>query len=287
MRAPPLLLACVALACGLMPPQESHAPQTQPPPPPPPPPPPSEIPALPPPGFTLLWQDEFGGTALDASKWTAMTGARRDAENTADALSVKDGVLAITTYTDAGVHKTGFLTTTGKFETTYGYFEARIRFADAGGEWCAFWLQASTNGQPKGDPAHAGVEIDVVEHRVTDQSGFPFENYVALNLNWDGYGPDRQNRQRVLQVPGGAQLQGEWHTYGVLWNATGYTFYVDAIPLWTTSDAVSQRSETLQLTCEVADGEWAGYVPKGGYGPLGASTTGMQVDYVRVWQAPP
>lgn len=292
MRRPPsragllALAACAPLACGLMPAQEAQAPQAQAPPPPPAPA-PGDTPALPPQGYVLTWQDEFDGTALDTSRWTAVTGPRRDAVNTADAVSVKDGDLAVTTYTDAGLHKTGFLTTDGKFETTYGYFEARIRFSDAGGEWCAFWLQSPTNGTPKGDPAHAGVEIDVVEHRVTDQSGFPFENYVALNLNWDGYGPDRQNRQKVLQVPGGPTLQGEFHTYGVLWDASSYTFYVDAIPLWTTSDAVSQRSETLQLTCEVSDADWAGFVPKGGYGPHGQSTTGMQVDYVRVWQAPP
>jgi len=283
-----VLAACAPLACGLAPPQETPAPQgQQQPPPAPPTPPPGNTPAVPPSGFILVWQDEFDGTSLDTSKWSADTGPRRDAVNTAEAVSVKDGVLRITTYTEAGVEKTGFLTSEGKFAATYGYFEARIRFSDAGGEWCAFWLQSPTNGQPKGNPALAGVEIDVVEHRVTDQSGFPFQDYVALNLNWDGYGPDRQNRQRVLQVPGGPKLQGEWHTYGVLWNATSYTFYVDAIALWTTSDAVSQRSETLQLTCEVADGDWAGFIPKGGYGPLGSSTTGMQVDWVRVWQPPP
>jgi Glycosyl hydrolases family 16 len=110
---------------------------------------------------------------------------------------------------------------------------------------------------------------------------------VALNLNWDGYGSDRQNRQRVTNLPDGAPLQGQWRTYGVLWTPTGYTFYVDAVPLWKIEEAVSQRSETLQLTCEVADASWAGYVPAGGYGSRASSTTGMEVDWVRVWQQGP
>jgi beta-glucanase (GH16 family) len=245
----------------------------------------SPVPPLP--GYQLAWEDEFQGTALDTSKWTAMTGPRRDAQNTQDAVAIHDDLLGITTFTEAGVHKTAFLTTEGKFEATYGYFEARVKFQDAPGEWCAFWLQSPTNGQPMGDPARAGVEIDVVEHRVTDQGGWQLADYVALNLNWDGYGPERQNRQRVTTVPGGAALQGQWHTYGLLWTPTGYTFYVDAIPLWTIAEAVSQRGESLQLTCEVDDGSWAGFVPKGGYGDRASSTTGMQVDWVRVWQKAP
>jgi len=282
-----LLVACaVALgACGLLPPEQPPKPPTTPQPPAVPP--PATTPALPPAGYQLVWEDEFEGTALDTSKWTPQTGPRRDAQNTQDAVVVQGGVLRVTTYTEAGVNKTAFLTTGGKLDATYGYFEARIRFQDAPGEWCAFWLQSPTNGTPLGDPARAGVEIDVVEHRVTDQGGWQLADYVALNLNWDGYGPERQNRQLVTPVPNGAVLQGQWHTYGLLWTPTAYTFYVDAIPLWTISDAVSQRSETLQLTCEVEDASWAGFIPRGGYAERASSETGMQVDWVHVWQKPP
>ena len=283
-----LLPACAAVlwACGLAPPDPQEKAATPPPPAAPVANPP-DAPTLPPPGYQLAWEEDFAGTTVDTSKWTAMTGPRRDAQNTQDAVSVNGGLLSVTTYTEAGVHKTGFLSTDGKFEPTYGYFEARVKFQDAPGEWCAFWLQSPTNGQPLGAPAQAGVEIDVVEHRVTDQSGGKFADAVALNLNWDGYGPERQNRQRVTALPGGGAVQGQWHTYGVLWTSTGYTFYVDAVPLWTIADAVSQRSESLELTCEVQDASWAGFIPKAGYGDRATSTTGMQVDWVRVWQKPP
>ena len=280
--------AALALgACGLAPPEEPAA-TTTPPPPPPPPQAPGAVPPVPPAGYRLVWADEFDGSSLDPTRWTADAGRRRDALDTPDAVSVGGGLLRITTSTEGGRHETGFVGTDGLFQAERGYFEARIRFSDAPGSWCAFWLNADTNGKPVGDPEHAGVEIDVAEHRVTDQSGWTaLADMVALTLNWDGYGKDKKTNQLVTPIAGGAPVQGAWHTYGVLWTATGYAFYVDAVQLWTVDGPVSQRPEALYLTCEVDDGSWAGDVPAGGYGPRSGSTTGMDVDWVRVWQAPP
>lgn len=265
----------LALGCGLQPPEKAEAPA------------PNQQ-TLPPAGYVLVWADEFDRAGLDPSKWTASNERRRDALSTPAAIDVRGGVLEITTYTGAdGVHRTGFLSSEGNFEALFGYFAARIRFQDAPGAWCAFWLSTPTIGDPMGDPGQAGVEIDVVEHRVTDQGGWDqLRDMVALNLNWDGYGQDEKTVQRVLQLPDGSPVQGEWHTYGVLWTRTGYTFYVDERPLWTTAAAISLRPEDVRLSCEVSDASWAGYVPQGGYGSLATSTTRMEVDWVRVWQRP-
>ena len=276
------LLALVA-ACGLTPPPTpQHPAPTSP---------PTQIPAgepagLPPAGYQLVWRDEFDGTSL-GSVWNAYSGRRYDSVATPGAVSVHDGVLQLTTYTDAAGNHTGFLDTRGTFETTYGYFEARVRFVDAPGEWCAWWIDSPTNGDPLGDPGTAGVEIDIAEHRVTDQSGFTaLRDMIALNLNWDRTATSRQNANAVIALPGNAPIQGAWHVYSVLWTATGYTFYIDGLVAWTTSVAVSHRSEYLQLTCEVQNDSWAGFVPAGGYGTRAASTTGMEVDWGRVWQKP-
>jgi len=277
MRRAGLAAMALALGCGLAPPDTAEAPGQAP-----------GQQTLPPPGYVLVWADEFNGSGLDASKWTASSGQRGDALSTPAAVAVRGGLLEITTYTGAdGVHRTGFLSTEGNFETLFGYFAARIRFHDAPGSWCAFWLSAPTIGNPLGDPGRAGVEVDVVEHRATDQGGWDqLRDMVALNLNWDGYDQNKKNVQRVLPLPDASPVQGEWHTYGVLWTATGYTFYVDDRPLWTTAAAVSLRPEDLRLTCEVDDGGWAGYVPRSGYGSLSTSTARMEVDWVRVWQQP-
>jgi beta-glucanase (GH16 family) len=123
---------------------------------------------------------------------------------------------------------------------------------------------------------------------VTDQGGWTeLADMVALTLNWDGYGAHKKTIQQVVPIAGSAPVQGAWHTYGVVWSADGYTFYVDAVPLWTVDGPVSERPQSLQLTCEVDDESWAGDIPPDGYGPRGESTTFMQVDWVRVWQAGP
>jgi beta-glucanase (GH16 family) len=244
--------------------------------------------ALPPAGYRLVFEEQFQGTSLDTSRWTALQEPRRDALSTPDAVTVSGGVLTTTTYTAAGVHHTGFLTTEDKFEARYGYFEARIRFNDSPGGWCAFWLAAPTIGTPLGDPGRAGVEIDVVEHRATDQGGWDeLADMVALNINWDGYDEHKKNEQRVLALPDGSRVQGQWHTYGVLWTDAGYTFYVDGMALWTTAGAVSHIPQHVHLTCEVEDGSWAGFVPAGGYGSPATSSTRMEVDWVRAWQPAP
>ncbi len=267
-------LTALALACGLTPPPDGQGTPHD-----------AQRRSLPPAGYSLVWQDDFGGSGLDPARWHAMSGTRRDAIMSPRSVSVANGVLALTTFTEGGTHYTGFLATRGLFEATYGYFEARIRFHDSPGEWCAFWLVSPTIGTPIGDPATAGVEIDVVEHRVTDQGGWDaLRDMVAINLNWDGYGSKRKNVHEVVGLPDGGALQGAWRTYSVLWDESGYTFYVDSVQLFTSSAAVSRRSEYLLLTCEVLDRSWAGDVPPGGYGSFTASTTGMDVDWVRAWQ---
>jgi beta-glucanase (GH16 family) len=244
--------------------------------------------AEPPKGYRLVWEDNFDGDRLDQTKWTPETYVRRGNPLTADAVAVRDGVLTITTFTEGGKHYTGFLTTKGKFEATYGYFEARIRFNSSPGQWGAFWLMSPTMGRPVGDPATAGTEIDVVEHRARDNKGKDLGDLLAMNLHWDGYNPTtHKHAGSTARVPPGTpSLQGNWHTYGLLWTPDGYTFSLDGVDQWKTDRAVSGRSEFLLLTCEIEDKGWAGDIPAAGYGPRATSQTTMEVDWVRVWQPP-
>src|SRR5205814_5940728 len=60
--------------------------------------------AAPPPGYVLVWSDEFSGTALDLTKWGHLhPGQARDGRNAVqaiDAVSVSGGNLVIRTYSD-------------------------------------------------------------------------------------------------------------------------------------------------------------------------------------------
>ena len=239
-------------------------------------------------GYRLIWHDEFDGTALDTAKWMAYAGARRDAQNSPDAVAVADGALTITTYTQDGVHFTGFIDTAKRFLTTYGWFEARIRFESSPGEWGAFWLQSPTMGDPVGDVGTAGAEIDVVEHRLSDTADVDISNSYGINLHWDGYGAAHKHAGgRGAPAAGAPPLQAGWHTYAVLWTPERYTFFLDGVAQWSTQAGVSRRPEFIKLTCEVQDASWAGHVPASGYDPRERSATRMQVDWVRVWQSAP
>lgn len=231
-------------------------------------------------GYTLSWSDEFDGTSLDTTKWGYRSlGVRRDAVNVQNAVSVGGGSLTITTYTDNGKHYTGMIATQGKFEATYGYWEARIAFHERPGMWSAFWIQSPTMGNPIGDPGTAGMEIDVVEHRAVTSGGVDVSNKAAHNLHWDGYGADHKSKGTVT---GNLGLATGWHTYAVEWTPMTYSFFVDD-RLTYSANPVSNRTEYILLSSEVEDDSWAGDIPTGGYGSLATSTTKMDVDYVRYY----
>jgi autotransporter-associated beta strand protein len=236
-------------------------------------------------GWALAWSDEFSGTTVDTSKWNVGTGARRDATNTASAVSVAGGMLSVKTYTEGGKHYTGWLGSNGKFENAFGYWEARIRFNSSAGMWSAFWLQP--NGiNNVGDPAGNGTEIDIVEHRRQDSGGADMRNKSAMNVHWDGYGASHKSVGSTVNNPGvdTSSLQGNFHTYGLLWEPGKYTFYIDGAEVWSTTAAISQVRQWIYLTSEVDNGAWAGNIPSGGYGDRNATTTKFDVDWVRFHQ---
>jgi beta-glucanase (GH16 family) len=231
-------------------------------------------------GWQLLWADEFNGTSLDTSKWAVASGTRRNAVNTPNAVSEGGGYLTITTYTSGGTNYTGFLGTYNSFDATYGYREASIDFQGSPGMWSAFWEQSPTIGNPLGNPAAAGAEVDNVEHRATDGTN-DLSNKAESNVHWDGYGANEKSAGSGLENnPTGTPLEGHFHLYAVQWSPTGYQFYIDGVQVWSTTQGVSKRSEFIYLTSEVQNNSWAGSIPAGGYGDLSTSQTKM----VRVGQ---
>jgi beta-glucanase (GH16 family) len=246
----------------------------------------------------LTWSNEFNGTILDHTRWTyRASGPRFDGIDTPDAVSVGNGVLTIKTYTEAGQHFTGMIGTQKfglmGFEQTYGYFEARVKFNNLPGQWSAFWLQSPTLGSPVGDPATAGVEMDVAEHRarcVAAPSPTPPEtcapdndisNRIQQALIWDGYGADSKAAVKLSDpLPGLGN--GSWHTWALRWTPTELTFYYDGAATWSVTDPIARRSQFMILSSDVGQ-FFAGAIPAAGYGSREASTTTTQFDYVRVW----
>jgi beta-glucanase (GH16 family) len=239
------------------------------------------IAAAPPEGYTLAWSDDFNGSKLDTTKWSHRgLGKRRHAVNVADAVTVQNGMLRITTYTTNGRHHTGMIGTQGKFESNFGYYEARIRFEDSPGMWSAFWIQTPTMGQPIGDPAKAGMEIDILEHRVSNKAGKNITGSVQHAIHWDGYGSEHQSRSQHTKD---LDLNQGFHVFGFEWTPQEYRFFVDGNLTWSCTP-VSKRPQYIILSSEVQDNGWAGKIPSKGYGSKKSSRTNMQVDYVRYYK---
>jgi len=248
------------------------------------------------------WSDEFDGASLDLARWSyRATGSRHDGILTPDAVSVGDGALTIKTYTEEGTHYSGMISThehaAGGFEQAYGYFEARVKFNSTPGQWSAFWLQSPTIGSPLGDPATAGVEIDIAEARArcgtasaapapqTCSPANDISDRIQQALIWDGYGAERKAAVK-LSDPLTGLGNDSWHTWALRWTPTDLTFYYDNVPTWSSTGPISRRAQYIILSSEVG-AFFAGAIPASGYGSRQTSTTSLQVDYVRVWNPAP
>ncbi len=240
--------------------------------------------ATPPPGYYLVWNDEFNETALDTHKWDYwLLGPRRDAVNVTNAVSLTGSNLVITTCTVNGTNYTGMLASDQTFRARYGYWEASLKWGDTNGMWSAFWFQSPTMGAYLPDPVVSGSEIDDAEHRFVDGSGNNIANQVQVNIHWNGYGSAARSTGSGNV---GSGLAASFHTYGFLWTPNAYTFLIDGATVDNGGSApVSRSTEWPILSSEVDDTSttWAGYIPSGGYGSLANSTTKLTVDYVRYY----
>jgi autotransporter-associated beta strand protein len=242
--------------------------------------------AAPPSGHYLVWADEFSGTSFDPAIWDYRNlGPRGDAIVVENAVAVTNGKLVITTYTSNSVHYTGMVGTQSRFSFKYGYLESAIDFDGESGMWSAFWAQSRNMGSYIGEPAFAGTEIDIVEHRKIYGVGgvnTNIEDQAVANIHWDGYGVDHKRAGSGLI---GSGLGTGFHTYGVLWDENSYQMRYDDVTWWTTNIAVSRRAEYLILSSEVDQTStiWAGPIPPAGYGSLASSPVKMFVDYIRYY----
>jgi len=103
------------------------------------------------PTYSLVWSDEFDGTAVDTSKWVFETGGGGWGNNEleyyqAANASVANGNLMITAKQESvgnEPYTSARMTTQGKETPTYGRVEARIKVPMGPGFWPAFWMLGS------------------------------------------------------------------------------------------------------------------------------------------------
>ena len=236
------------------------------------------------PGFTLVWSDEFNGTALNTNDWSYETGASgwgnqesqyyRPGTNNA---TVSNGYLTITAKQEgfSGAPFTSARIITQNAQSfKFGRIDIRARLPYGKGIWPALWMLGD-NFATEGWPSCG--EIDIMELVGGDGSN---DRTVHGTAHWDNNG-QHASHSGSTSLPVGQKYADEFHVYTITWEQGNIKWYVDDVlyhQLNTSSMPAFQEKFFFIFNIAV-EGSWPG--------PIDANTTFpqyMTVDYVRVFQ---
>lgn len=211
--------------------------------------------------WNLTFDDEFNDTKLDTTKWTVDVGVTCGqclADRQPGNVSVQDGYLQLKTTHVSNAD--GKEWTTGGIESTftqqYGYFEARVRYANAPGIDNAFWMFTPTG-------ATKNFEIDANEGVYANEINNAFHDWT----NGD--------KTQSYSYTANTDLANGFHVYGVEWTPDTIIYYFDGMELWRTPNTVANGAMKLELTTMVLAGL---------ANPTNATDGAiMSVDYARVY----
>jgi beta-glucanase (GH16 family) len=254
-------------------------------------------PLAPPPGYALVWHDEFAKAGLpDNSRWAYDTAfnkagwhndekqyyAARRKQNA----RVEDGHLIVEARRDGEslrgkadhggqAYSSARLVTKGRAAWTYGYFEVRAKLPCSRGTWPAIWTLAARDPMRWPDDG----EIDIMEHVGHEPNVVHQSVHTAAFNHVLG---THKTAQRMV-----AEACGAFHLYQLHWTAGSIRMGVDGEEVFRFDKLSNKRAEwpfdgPQYLILNIAVGGMWG-------GAKGVDDTAfpqrMEVDYVRVWQA--
>ena len=237
-----------------------------------------------PPGWSLVWHDEFDGTAIDSANWTYDIGAGGWGNGEAQYYTsrpenarIEDGMLVIEAHQEKyedSYYTSARLKTQGLQSFQYGRIEARIKVPSGDGVWPAFWMLGSsfdgTNWPDCG-------EVDIMEYVGREP------DLIMGTLHGPGYsgasGMSQWNRQEYA-------IADDFHTFAIEWVPGQIDWYYDGEQYHTaTPGDLSGKQwafdQPFFIILNLALGGTLG-------GAIGLDTVFpayLQVDYVRVYQA--
>lgn len=288
----PILITVLA-SCGgsidptpdIAPPTPIPVPPPAPAPPPPPPPNPSDID-----GFTLVWQDEFDGTSIDATSWNFETGDgtafdlppgwgndelqiyTSDADNASIGDDAGESVLMITAKEDgAGGYTSARMTTEDKVSMRYGKIVARIKLPETQGMWPALWMLGD-NIDEVSWPGSGEIDILELVGHVPEET-FHTIHYVDANKAYKNDGKNFLNTIKFSE---------DYHVFTLDWTPESLTFSVDGVEahMITIDDGMKEFQRSFHVLLNIAVG---GRLP----GVPDATTVfpqTMYVDYLRIYE---
>jgi beta-glucanase (GH16 family) len=246
-----------------------------------------------PPGWRLVWSDEFNGPRLDQKKWNVLL--REQSKHNElqyyvpDEAFVEGGMLRLRSRVRSygGMKYTsGRVSTDGRFAPTYGRFEIRARLPGGKGLWPAHWLYPQNRNWAMEEVMQKAVdekreraipearpwysEIDIMEFL-----GHETSTYYGT-LHYRTFAGERKTSSTTWKAD--FDFTKEFHVFALEWEPDAIRWYVDGKLLHTTVNGVPHAPHYLILNTAVG-GDWPGNPD--------SSTVFPQfhdIDYVRVFQ---
>jgi len=243
--------------------------------------------------WTLVWSDEFDGSGLDETRWSAQIGDGCDiglcgwGNNELqwyqdDNVEVSGGLLTITARRESAGNReftSARIRTLDKGDWRYGRFEIRARLPEGQGMWPAIWMLPTENAY--GGWAASG-EIDIMELVGHEPA------VVHGTLHYGGEWPANTFTGDSYQLASGT-FADDFHTFAMEWEEGEIRWYVDGVHYqtqtqWNSSNGAypAPFDEEFHLILNIAvGGNWPG--------PPDLTTVfpqTMDVDWVRVYQRP-
>ncbi len=209
-------------------------------------------------GKKVTFSDDFTGDTIDETKWTLPA----NRETAFIVKGGKDKVLRISLRKAEDMIQWNGLTTNGKFEQMYGYFEASMRMPAYKGHTAIFRL----------GPA---------DEKVTPNIMVLFEGLGADKLmpwarkNDDAGQKDfRPETDKFLKA---GEASKKFNTYGVLWTEKSFTWFINGKKVHQVDKQDVAKPMRLQLAHRVAEFERPSL-------NLKTLPDDVDIDWVKVWK---
>ncbi|HEX9780420.1 MAG TPA: family 16 glycosylhydrolase [bacterium] len=219
-----------------------------------------------PPGWHLVWEDEFEGEAVDPARWrvehAALVKNNELQFYASDDVDVRDGRLVLRSQArplGGRQYTSGLVETKGKFAQAFGRFEVRAKLPGGQGIWPAHWLLPTDGGWPP--------ELDIMELLGHEP------NTVYLTQHWGAWPNNRLGGEPFT----GPDFTQDFHTFALEWEPDEIRWYVDGELRHRSREHVPTVPCFLILNTAVG-GDWPG--------PPDETTVFPQfheIDYVRVY----
>jgi beta-glucanase (GH16 family) len=239
-------------------------------------------------GWTLVWSDEFDGTAVDPANWTFDIGSGGWGNNEseyyrAENAVVANGNLTITAKIEAfgdAPYTSARMQTSQKQVFTYGKFAMRAKLPFSQAMWPAFWMLGADSNSFNlygGDVTWPTCgEIDIMEMigGLADGSG-DFTTHGTLH--YTGASGRDPGPSYAYRYP--AKLSDDFHIYELVWTPHSFTWKIDGLAFGTKimdPDMQALNQPMFLLLNLAIGGAWGGWVDGSTVFPQT-----YEIDYVR------